>query len=449
MNESALVPARYLVWYNRHPAAGKLLDAWADSWLEDTLRSAEEKPASAIPAWVSLETEKCGTGYTPSNLMYDYFLADWQKIGDDLYLSPLRILLEKGDALGDLKWFSRNCNNLISWRILTCDSSYDELLRKLAAKRLELHRQDSFFQRGVERAEGEALIAWAIDHNDDALIESLKYVIRNNRRSMPIYGPTDPPIDRVYPWGRVTLPVMMLGGRLFDSRAADPLPTAAILWEGIDTDVVSLVFDYEPERLRMMVHNFKRDTVEAGLRLLNLPEGIYRISSAPDMNADRQPDQHPYVQEMALHRFRSRNLLLRPGTTFVELKCIERPNPVLRPDLAVTLGKPIAVNVSVTAIVHNLGPAPAKNFSVNLSNSAGRTLATKTINELPGLTGFEPRTVSVTFKLSEGNPGDLTGLILSVDSGDNIREINEFNNIYPLRLGVPPPVEASPKKPTM
>jgi hypothetical protein len=438
-NESALVPARYLTWYTGHPEVSRLLGAWSNSWLEDTLRRSGDKPAGAVPAWVSLKSEECGLGYASSDLMYDHFIAAWQETGDERFLQPITILLDKRRALGDRKWFSRNCKNFISWRLLTGDKSHDDLLRKLAAERLELHRQDSFYQRGIERAEGEGLLAWVIDRDEEALLESLRYVIRNNRRSLPIYGPTDPPTDRVYPWGRITLPVMMLGGRLFDSRAADPHPTAAILWEGIDTDVVSLVFEVEPERLKMMVHNFKEETVVAGLRLMGLPEGVYRISTAPDMDADRRPDQQPNVQELPLHRFEAKRLRLPPGTTYVELECIERRDPVLRPDLAITLGKASGKTGEIVAVVHNLGPAPAMDFSVRLSNSAGKTLADQTIDELPGLTDFEPQTLSVTLDVPEGI--DPATLILSIDPDGKVREINEFNNTYPVELGVPPPVE--------
>jgi len=249
--EPALVPARFLSWYSGHPEARKMVNAWSRSWLEDTLKEQGEKPAGALPRWIRFKTHELGTKvYAPTNLVYEQFLASYQDTGDLKFLEPFVALLERGDTFSDLKWHIRNAQNLISWRILSGDDRSDNQLRELSQAHIERYKQDMFFQRGIEHDEGKSMLKWVIDKDEQDLLECLNFVIRNNDRSLPVYGPSDPPTDRVYPWGRVTLPVMMLGGRLFDERASDPVPTAAFIWDTIDPDLVSMVFDYQPDRVR-------------------------------------------------------------------------------------------------------------------------------------------------------------------------------------------------------
>jgi hypothetical protein len=60
-----------------------------------------------------------------------------------------------------------------------------------------------------------------------------------------------------------------------------------------------------------------------------------------------------------------------------------------------------------------------------------------------GLTGFDRQTVNLKFELPEGaEPSDY---FLVVDPGNTIDEINESNNSYALKDGVPPPIESKPE----
>ncbi|MDP6358878.1 MAG: CARDB domain-containing protein, partial [Planctomycetota bacterium] len=445
--EPALVPARFLSWYSGHPEVRKMVNDWSRSWLEDTLNETTEKPEGALPRWVKFRTHELGaTGYAPTNLVYEQFLASFQDTGDNRFLEPFVALLESGDSFGDLNWHIRNAPNLISWRILSGDARSDNQLRELSKAQIERFGEDAFFQRGIEYGEGKGMLKWILDKDEADLIECLKYVIRNNHRSLPIYGPSDPPTDRVYPWGRVTLPVMMLGGRLFDGRASDPVPTAAFIWDDLDPDLVSMVFDYQPNLVRMLVHNFKKTPEFAALRLMNLPEGRYQVIVAKDEDGDRKPDATAEGNEADLRRFTKHNLVFESGTNWVELKLLKRRKNEPRPDLAVTISQMTGQEFTVT--LHNLGPASAENVEVSLRNiEPGRTdssaVTTTNVGSIQGLTGFERQTVNLKFKIPEGaTPSDF---YLVVDPGNAIDEINESNNSYALSDGVPPPVESKPK----
>ena len=442
--ESPTVPGRFLWWYNGHPPTAQILTAYADSWLDDTLRATKEKPAGAIPKEVQFETDKLFHGYQAKPLVADMFLAAYQLTGDRKYLKPVQLLLEKRAEVGGMKWAISHGLNFVNYRVVTGDDSYDRLLTELAAERYEYVRADGFYQRGIERVEGELLYRWLIASEESDLMDMLRFVARSNRRSHFAYCQTDPPTDRVYPWGRAILPVVMLGGRLFDDRAADPLPSAAFVWEGIDTDVVSLVFERTPTSLKMLVHNFKRQPIDAGLRVVQLPEGRYRLATALDANGDREPDGEPKAQEIGLRRFTPWQLTLEASTTTrVELTLLSKRPQKPRPDLAVTLAEPIGKGRTVVARVHNLGCAPAANVVVQL-RSAGQSLTTAKIEALSGLTDYAPQFEDVSLTLPvEAAPNTCR---LLVDPGNAIEEINEANNDYPLGNGVPPAVESSPAK---
>ena len=437
--ESATIPARCLWWYSGHPEIAKLLTAWSDAWLEDTMRADARKPAGRIPSAVQFATDKLFSGYTSYGLMGEQFLAAYQLTGEPKYLEPIRLQAKHGARLSDGQWPRRFSHNFLGMRTLTDDASLDDVLRKRSADQYKHVAADSFFQRGIES--GEALIAlrWAVDHSESDLMEMLRYVIRNNRRSFPIYTDTDPPTDRVYPWGRVTLPVVMLGGRLFDQRAADPLPTAAFAWENTDTDLVSLVFERSPSAVKFLVYNFKSRPVQAGIRSLQLPEGLYRLAEASDADGDRKPDRQPQGRQVALRRFTPVSLTVPPQKVlWIELRLL-RPRPrVARPDLAVTLATLLSKGGVLTARVHNLGVAPAPKSTVRLV-AGSRTLAEASVPGLAGLTSFTPQFTGVRMDLPKGTDAGRCRLV--VDPTGVIDEINESNNEYPLALGVPPPVE--------
>ena len=365
--ETAVIPGRTVWWYSAHPALAKLLTAYSDSWLADTLRREGKKPAGSIPSSVQFDTDKLHTHYAGWALMADQFVAAYQLTGDAKYLEPLRRLARGHKGFYGVHWARRFSLSLVGWRTVTGEASCDAKLREFAAPAYEAVRGDAFFQRGIEAGEGLLLLRWVADHAEPDLMEMLRYVIRSNRRSFPIYTDTDPPTDRVYPWGRAVLPTVMLGGRLFDGRAADPLPSAAFAWDDIDTDVVSLVFSRQPRAVRFLVHNFRQHPVEAGLRVLQLPEGRYRLSTALDADSDRTPDSPPSVRSVEMRRFDATRLTLPAGrTVWVELACVSERTRKPRPDLAVTLALAVAAGEPVTARVHNLGAATARGARVRL-----------------------------------------------------------------------------------
>jgi len=443
--ETATVPGRFLWWYNGHPRTAKILTAYADSWLDDTLRATKDKPAGVIPAAVQFETDKLFHGYRAQSLILDKFLALYQFTGDKKYLKPIQLLLQKKEEVGGLKWGLTHSMNYVHYRILTGDTAFDKQLMEMAADRYEAFKLDAFHQRGIEYPEGQGLYRWVVSHNESDLLEMLRFVIRNNRRSFFAYCQTDPPTDRVYPWGRVILPAVMLGGRLFDGRASDPLPSAAFAWQGIDTDVVSLVFERKPTELKMLVYNFKSRPVQAGLRAVQLPEGRYQLGTALDANGDRKPDANPQVREVDMRRFTATPIAIPARKVlWVSLKLLSERQRKLRPDLAVTLARDVGKDGKVLARVHNLGCVPGANVVVQLVTAQDRELAQATVKELPGLTGYDPQFREVALALPRGvNAG---GLHLIVDPANRIDEINESNNRYPIGRGVPPPVESAPEK---
>jgi hypothetical protein len=278
------------------------------------------------------------------------------------------------------------------------------------------------------------------------MLELLKYVIRNNRRAFHAYTVTDPPTDRVNPWGRNILTTAMLGGRVFSFRWSCPVPTAAFLWEGNGTETVSLVLDHQPAAIRMWVYNFRPEPAPAGLRVLRLPEGRYRLAIAPDTDGDRRPDSDPHITEIELRRFSAAPLTIPARkVTLIELNLLQERPKIPRPDLAVTLAAPVTPTAPLTAYAHNLGSAAAEDVTVRLCGADGATLGETRVAAIPPLTGFEPQYQEIRLPLPVGIV--TADAVLRIDPDNRIDEINESNNDYPLAQGVPPPVESSPPRP--
>ena len=441
---AATVPGRMLWWYNGHPPTAHLLRNWADAWLDDTRREADGKPANVVPGAVQFETDELSAPNSYTTLIGEHFLATAQLTDNDAYLEPIRQLVRAVPEPGT-RFPSGYARAILGMLSLTGETKLSPHWTAHSAERIQSFRDDFFYQRGIETYEGTGALGWVTERKQEDLLELLKYVIRNNERSMFAYCDTDPPTDRVYPWGRVVLPVVMLGGRLFDGRASDPLPTAAFVWDGIDPDVVSLVVARKPTELTMVVYNFKSEPVQAGIRVMQLPEGRYRIATAPDSDGDVAPEGECSVHETDLRRFTAAPLEIPPRTPLrVELRLLEPRAKKLRPDLAVALAGLLPEDEGVTARVHNLGCVPATGVTVGLIDAQGKKLAVVGLGSLPGLTGYEPQFRDVVLKPE--HIVDLAATRLVVDAANSIDEINESNNDYAVRLGVPMPVESGPKK---
>jgi len=438
--ESLLAPGRWVWWYNGHPALGKLLNDYTDAWLADTLRATKSKPAGVIPSAVQFQTDELFTDGQASPGVLDLFVTAYLMTGDRKYLEPVRLALEKKEALSGAKWALNNSKPFVDYRLLTGDKTFDKQFYEMSEEAYERTlRGDGFFQRGFEYVEGQALYRWVIDRKEDDLIELLKYVIRNNRRGFYAYTWTDPPTDRVNPWGRDPLAVAMLGGRVFNFRWSMPLPTAAFAWQDTDPDVVSLVLENKADGLTMLVHNFKDKPVQPGMRALRLAEGTYRLSTAPCKAGGREPAGAPREEQVELRRFTPLRLSLAPGTTWIKLDLAKARPLVARPDLAVTLAAPKDASGKVTARVHNLGGAASPESVVRLVDKTGKALAEAKAPALKPLDGFEPRFADLAIAAPAG--AGLDGARLVADPDNRVDEVNESNNDYPLSAGVPPPVE--------
>jgi len=453
LSEGATVPGRFVWWYNGHPEIARLLTAYADSWLADTLRGTKAKPAGVIPAEIQFETDQLfSSSWDDSrSQMADMLMSAYSLTGEQKYLEPIKILLTRKAEASHAKWSLSHSRNFVHYRIITADPSYDSQLREIAKEAYEGFKADSFFQRGFETVEGQALCKWVVDYDEADLMEMLKYVIRNNRRGFIPYTITDPPTDRVNPWGREVLPVVMLGGRPFGIlRFSNPIPSAAFAWEGTDPDVVSMVFERNPTAFKMLVYNFKEKPVTAGLRVLQLPEGRYRLATAFDENGDRKPDETPQTshaqrvaKEIELRRFSPTSLEIPSRRTlWVDLSLIQERPKTMRPDLAVAPGS--IDGDKIIAQIHNLGCVTAPASVVRLMDDGEHALAEVQTPEVPGISGFDPQIREVAITLPAGVRAEKC--VLVVDPDNRVDEINEANNRYPLSLGVPPPVETPPKK---
>lgn len=438
--ESVVVPGFYLTWYNGYTPTANIIKAYLDSWLEDTLRKGKEKPAGIIPASVQFATDKLINKYAYRGLMYSAFLWGYYLTGDDKYLQPIRLLLKEKEKIGGLKWAIRFSSNFLEYRLMTNNKTFDKTLDSIAETRFQAFKENKFSPRGLESAEAQVALRWLIDRNDDDLMKMLEFVINSNKNAFYLYCQTDPPTDRVYPAGRVILPLIMLGGRLFDSRACDPAPTAAFVWDGIGSDIVSMVFDRNRDTLKMLVYNFNEKPVKAGIKALDLPEGQYTLVTAFDSNNDRKPDGKPESRQITLRRFTPALLKIPPQKVmWIELKLLKKRPTKLRPDLSPVLASlPDIKNKKVVARIYNLGCVPSGKTTIQL-RLKDKKLSEETVNTISGIKDYKAMFSDVALKIPDNV--DISQCEIVVDPDNTIDEINESNNSYKVLLGIPPSIE--------
>jgi len=104
------------------------------------------------------------------------------------------------------------------------------------------------------------------------------------------------------------------------------------------------------------------------------------------------------------------------------IKAEERPSAL--PDLAIHPVKDIGQeNDRWKVRVHNIGDAPATNFSIEVLDAAGRVIGHQVVPNLSAPLDFVPKTVDITFDLSGSDWQKIV-----VDGENKMREIYEGNN---------------------
>jgi hypothetical protein len=230
--------------------------------------------------------------------------------------------------------------------------------------------------------------------------------------------------DDFMPYGSYETYEYMMGGKR-GARWDAHLKLAAMWPFGAGPDIPRLVLKADDATLEAVCYSFDSGTRTLGMRLCRIRDGRYRVSVLRDPGGQGKGGEVLFKTETALRRFNVVSLPVPPRTPVVirveQLSTMTRPAEL--PDLAIDPWDANMRGSTVTAVVHNIGNAPAKNVAVRLM-VGGRTVQEKMVSSLDAPVDFMPKRVTVTF---ENVPGS-NALRVVLDPENALAEILEENN---------------------
>jgi hypothetical protein len=230
--------------------------------------------------------------------------------------------------------------------------------------------------------------------------------------------------DDFMPYGSYETYEYMMGGK----RGArwDAHLKLAVMWpSGGGPDIPRLVLRADDASLEAVCYSFSDETRTLGMRLCRIRDGRYRVSVLRDPGGQGKGGEVLWQAETSLRRFGVVSLPIPPRTPVVIR--VEQVSPLTRPaelpDLAIDPWDANMSGSSVTAVVHNLGNAPAKNVVVRLMEGE-RTVQEKIVDSLDAPVDFKPKRATVTFE----NIRRSNALRVVLDPENVLAEILEENN---------------------
>ncbi len=228
--------------------------------------------------------------------------------------------------------------------------------------------------------------------------------------------------------GRNELVTAALGGRL--QGRIEPHPHSMVVsWDNPDPDIARLVTLADGPTTRFNVFNFKTAPQKLTARLWRIPNGVFLLKVGEDGNDDGLPDPERRLlreERLRLGRFSTIDLIVPAQQNIavaLELvEAVERPSSL--PDLAVHPRRDIrSEGERLFVKIHNIGAAPAGNFTAEVLDESGRVIARQVISGLPAPLDFFPKTVEVIFDMS----GQKWHKVI-IDGENAIAEIFKENN---------------------
>jgi len=230
------------------------------------------------------------------------------------------------------------------------------------------------------------------------------------------------------PPGRNELITAALGGRL--QGRIEPHPHSLVVsWSDPDPDIARLVSAADDTTVRFNLYNFGAVTRRMTARFWRIPDGEFTLKVGEDSDDDGLIDPGKgllHQSKLSLRRFGTAEIEVPARRNIaVSLELVKaRKRPAALPDLAVHPVKDIKLAGDALAVtVHNIGDAPAADFTVEALDAAGKVIDRKVARSLAAPLDFVPKTVAVTLNV----PGGKYAAVV-VDRGNAIAEIYEGNN---------------------
>ncbi len=453
MNARTVQMARWLAWYNRHPAAMQFLREWTDGWLEDCLRTDKGKPYGIVPAAIRFMDDAIGghaNNWHHPGMFWNYynfrggarmmqqFLSMYALTGQTRYLEPIELALElvakyegrdlQNAPVGSEAWVARILRHsgkfaktVEQWRLLTGNSKFDDLLTRI----------------------GSDYLKFRLSGNPKHLIDGCRKIVEGTYYNRELITTEAYFTDRIYigsvhqnqSWGASHLESMYTGGTLMQGF----YPFYAVSWQGLGADFAAAVLEADQRRLRILAYNLSEQEKSGSLFFWRLEPGQYEFLQGADENEDGKIDRVTTRHAFHIRGRSSRHSIRLPARTLqlIEVRQVHADGvmPPAMPDLAIT-GREIRVRsdsrdgkLKITVPVHNIGIAPAENINIVVRAIGGRSnvLARTNLARLDAPLDLEPAIAEVQLRvgLSDLPPEQI---MIEVDPEDRIAEITEVNN---------------------
>jgi hypothetical protein len=441
----AVKPGHWLGWYANYPEVNQLMSEWAEAWVVASMRSDRGKPRGIPPAGVAFKSGQLGglgkSWYSIGldhwryfkwprmvNATFEQMLLAYTLTDDPKYLEPFTTILDLARKYegksgfvampGTEAWamstllgnkvdpktnmVTRGRNMLWSvfgkWRVLTGDTRYDDLLKRVGTPYVKFYLMGE--TKGLEEEFEKTLEKGSSPHGLGAM-----------RYNLPMLTSEVKYTDRIFIRGYHTLYATYTGS----FGKPDYCPAQSVTWENAGKHFAALVSKAEKNHVQVRTYNFEKKPNELNMLVWRMPRGRCRLTlTALDGSSA------PETREVTITERGDRVALTLPSRKemLIDLKLIEKVDvPRDLPDVAVDLRnmsfKPkkqkVGDKLIITAKVHNIGVADAKNCKVMFiaeSNGAERVIGTVDIGTLPRSRDLKPSTkmVSITWTIVAPKP---------------------------------------------
>ncbi len=201
--------------------------------------------------------------------------------------------------------------------------------------------------------------------------------------------------------------------------------------------VAALVTENVPNRLTARLYPFTDAPHPLTLRVWRMDPGRYRVTLFADANDDGAPEEILQTREAALDRGAFVDLTLPPRRcSILRIEPVEtRPTDFDLPDAAVSpLDTELVYGEHLVVKVHNIGRKPVENLLVRVRDGrSGRVVVSgeQRIARIDPPLDLKPRVVGVEFK--NINAATCGSILVEIDPDRECPDLNRHNNRLELR----------------
>jgi hypothetical protein len=426
LNARTVKAIRWFAWYTRNPEALRFLREWADSWLEDTKRTDNGKPAWIVPSAIRFSDDRIGghaNNWHHPGLFWDYFnyegggyillefLSCYQLFGESKYLEPIEHSLElvrkhatdesEPSVVGSESWAARVLAHnggfwdaVEIWRFLTGNTTYDSLIKEHGAPYLKyrLTGDKSAMEEAMESLIRQSDLISPLMTTEGYFTDRI--ALANPRGENPRGGD-----------GASLMESMYLGAPL----ASLFFPSCAVFWKGTDSTFAALVEESSTSYLRVRVFNSSAVKKSVSAMFLQLAPGDYSIVQGKDENGDGRVDRVRDRVKMTLNQANAAHAfaLIPREEEIIEVQQIRKAKTaqamcdlaVSAAELKVTAGQD--GKTVLTLPLHNIGTVEVRDIAAELRSDSepGTVLDSVKISHLAAPLDLVPRVENISFSL--------------------------------------------------